>query len=269
MLCDFHRGSTLSLLVALSALSLAQSPYFLTPESFLTTSRTVSITLRTGQGSQTHTELWDEHPTRWVFVKTGRVQENRDSLGEWLDSSGNFVPKIPAPGPVMIGIDFLPVIEVTTIERLNKSLSKPLLMAQGSIKIRHYRSAITLLRTDWPGEDSPDSTIATTETSLASSIHPLMDPTVFQLGGDMAFEAVVHGQEIDDAKIYAKNLTTGATTIMETTGGGMCRFSPDSAGSYQLVFQFARQLSSDPEASVELFTTTLTFKLQSPKEAKS
>ena len=96
-----------------------------------------------------------------------------------------------------------------------------------------------------------------------------MDPTTFQLGGDMAFEAVVQGKEIKNAKIFARNLDSGATTIKETTQGGMCRFSPDSAGNYQLVFQFARHITSDPEVTFEVFTTTLTFVLPSLKGGQS
>jgi len=266
---NFHRTCSIAIFCAISALAIAQQPYFLKPDSYLATNNKVAIRLELGQGKLASNQPWNQNSIRWVFLKTGLVQENRDNLNDWLDSNDTFVATIPAPGPVMIGIDFNPVIETTTTTELNRTLSMPIPQKAGQIKIRNYRSAITLIRTDWPGLDSPDSTIATTETSLASSIHPLMDPTRFQLGGDMAFEAVIQGAEIENAKIFATNLTTGATTIMETTGGGMCKFSPDSLGTYQLLFQFARPLKADPEVSCEVFTTTLTFQLTASKEAKS
>lgn len=242
----------------------AQEPVFLSPDLFRLTKG--SVNLRCLSGREKQPEEWTMAKVRWIFVKTGLVQENRDTLKDWLDPTGSLAVPIPAPGPVMIGIDFEPVIEEVTADSLKKRLSHETVVPSGKFKIRHYRSSLTLLRTDWPGRSATDSVIATTEVSLASSIHPLMDPTTFKLGGDMAIETVVQGEEIEDAKIYATNLTTGATTIMETTEGGMCRFSPDSAGQYHLYFQFARATKSDPEAAMEVFSTTLTFELRDPKE---
>ena len=243
------------------AVGLAQEGHFLSPSSFQLTSKSVQVAIHRGQGPTRLTQPWKGQKIKWLFVKTGLVQENRDEVLQWTDEHGNLTVPVPAAGPVMIGIDFEPVVEEVQVADLNLTQSRPVASLKTKCNVRHFRSAITLLRTSWPGDEAPDSTVATTETSLASSIHPLMDPTTFLLGGDMALETVVQGEEIRDAKIFARNNVTGLTTIMRTGGGGVCSFSPDSAGTYEFLFQYVRPVKNETGVDFEVFTTTLTFAL--------
>jgi len=244
----------------------AQEALFLTPERFLTASRETRVRLSEAKSASPATQDWAKFSANWVFVKTGLVQENRDGFEEWLQNDGTLKLPIPAPGPVVIGIDFSPQIETVASASLARLVTAPLKSGVGStVKIRHHRSALTIFQTDWPGEQSPDSGVATAKTSLSSSIHPLMDPTRFRIGSDLALELVVRGEEAQDAQVHAANLTTGKTWAVKAQGG-LCKFTPDAPGTYEFKFQLARPLVNDPEADFDLFSATLTFSIPSQKE---
>ncbi|MBV6457807.1 MAG: hypothetical protein HONBIEJF_00927 [Fimbriimonadaceae bacterium] len=254
-----------SLLLAAVSGSQAQEALFLTPDTFVTASRESRLLLSETKSTGPAIKDWTRFPARWVFIRTGLVQENRDAFDEWLQQDGSVRFAIPGPGPVVVGVDFAPqlqTVDSTTVSRIARQPSLP----RRETKIRHFRSALTVFQTDWPGEQSPDSGVATAKTSLASSIHPLMDPTKFRMGSDMALELVVRGQEVEEAEVFVVNLTSGKTWVLKAQGG-LCKFTPDAPGTYEFKFQYVLPVPDDPEADFDFFSTTLTFSIPAQKEA--
>lgn len=238
--------------LAFSLASSAQTPAFIEPEAFVSSRQTVAIRLFEGNQDA----LWNGTKVRWAFVKTGMVQENRDDLLDWLDTSGSLQCPVPGPGVVMLGIDFEPKLETLNAETLRPLLEKGTLIPAKTVTVRHYRSAITLFRSS---QDDPGSTIATTETSLASSIHPLMDPTRFTLGGELPYELVMRGKEVEDGIVKIMSVTSGKTLKLSTRRGGLGFFKPTEAGVHRISYQVARPVHGDPKVQFEVFSTTLTF----------
>lgn len=249
----------LSLTVALgisAAYACSQDLIFLVPQAFVTSKSTVEVSLQTAQRTVLSGK---DLPVRWAFVKTGLVQENRDDLTGWLDTGGTFQCPVPGPGAVMVGVDFAPTLEVLPRNSV-KALAEPGTLILGStVKVRHYRSALTLFRSP---QDDPGSTIATTEVSLAASIHPLIDPTRFQLGGEMPYELVLRGEEIEKAPVSVFSVTSGRTLTIATTEGGLGVFKPTEPGEHRLSYQYARPIKNDPDAQFEVFSTTLVFNIE-------
>lgn len=230
----------------------AQTPAFIEPEAFVSSKQAVAIKLLDGNQNA----LWSGTKVRWAFVKTGMVQENRDDLSDWLDASGTFQCPIPGPGVVMLGVDFAPKLETLSADALRPLLEKSTLIPAKTVTVRHYRAAITLFRSS---QDDPGSTIATTETSLSSSIHPLMDPTRFTLGGELPYELVMRGGEVEDGIVKITSVTSGTTLKLPTRRGGLGFFKPSESGIHRISYQVARPLHGDPDAQFEVFSTTLTF----------
>ncbi len=251
----------------LAVFAYAQDPAFLVPKAFTVSQKTAKLSLVLGDASAPVSAAWASWPVRWVFVKTGEFQENRDTVNQWLGSDGSFDPPIPAPGAVMVGVDFQPRLEQVDSSRLAglvllRSNSNP------SLVVRHYRSAIALLRTQTgTAQDEEGSAVATTETSLSATVHAFMDPTRLMLGGAIAFEVSVQGEEVEGSRLFVKCLATGEVTQLETETN-MCHFTPKNAGAYEVCFQYARRTTNDPEAQYDLFSGTMTFSIPTPQGVK-
>lgn len=194
----------------------------------------------------------------WVFIKSGQVQENRDSLGDFLVGDHLELP-VPAPGPVVVGIEFSPAPE--TIDPALVPNHDSQVTPQSALTVSHRRSTMVIFDTDWP-EKSPDSMVATTETSLSSSIHSLVDPTKVRVGGELAFEAVVQGSKVQNATLMATNLGSGKSWRLKAAGNGIVKFVPESAGQYVIEFQYLRKSDPGTLAKMELFSSTLVVTVQ-------
>ncbi|MBS1724534.1 MAG: hypothetical protein JSS66_16450 [Armatimonadetes bacterium] len=244
-----------------SGWAFCQQSVFLQPDQFFLKGRTALVDLRRSSAPSLVPEEWSDAPVKWSFLRTGEVQENRDDIGEWLRPDGRLELKIPASGPIMFGIDFLPRIESVNSTDLRKLTKAP--VGAGTVKIRHYRTAVTILRTQWgPGVDSPGSAVATSETSLTSAVHLMMDPSSLMLGGDIAFEVVMRGLEIEDATVKINHRSSGETLVRDDAE--RYRFTPDKPGVWDMEVQFVRPLKDDPEAQFELYSTTMTFEVPRP-----
>lgn len=248
---------------------LAQQPVFMTPDAFLLSAPTAKLGLRMGQGINSSELSWSNLPVRWIFVKTGQVQENRDSAAEWQTPGGGLTVPIPAAGAVMIGADFLPTRESATGTSLMRLMPDRKLEASRAYTIRHYRSATTLMRTVWPKADNESgAAIPTSEAGLKGFIHPLFDPTRLMLGGDLAFEVTSEGKEVERGIIAATHVSTGTVVSISFEAGKLARFYPTLAGVWQLATQIARPLSNDPRAQFEVISATLTFSIPERKSAR-
>ena len=262
----FFRFAMSGGLLILGAMAIAQSIASLEPQSFELTSDNVVIGLVQGQPSQLSAEPWSKNPIRWAFIRSGEVQENRDTVAEWLDREGILRVPLPAAGPIVIGIDFQPQEEEITSNALSRLLEKPKFAKAAVAKIRHFRSAMAIVLKQSPEGTGRGNGVAVTEVSLASSIHPLMDPTTLVPGGDIAFEYTVHGEEVEDAKIYVTNLTTGENFVIRGGESGSCHVTPKPGCSYRLTAQSARENRSDN--IFEVYSCSLVFKVPAQKDVR-
>ncbi|MBS1713783.1 MAG: hypothetical protein JST30_05545 [Armatimonadetes bacterium] len=231
------------------------------------TAKSASFDLKAGYGPTAATVAWSDNPVRWAFVKTGLVQENRDTVDEWLDPQKVFSPPVPAPGAVLIGIDFEPRLEDIGAAELGRLLEEGRPPRSATVKVRHFRTAVAIVRTAWNVDDDPASHVAVAESGLAAEIRPLMDPTRLPPGADIKFEVAQRGREADDIEIEATHFTSGRRMELSHKGVGGLKLSPDKSGAWGLSCTFARPLKNDPEAQYAVYTATLCFSVPDRKEA--
>lgn len=262
----FFRSTLLLCTGFFSLAAHGQTVVSLVPKAYNLTGSSLSVQLTDGVPGKPAPAQWKGLNVRWVFVRTGMVQENRDSVEEWLNPAGEFEPPLPASGPVVIGIDFKPVIETLPSLAVTKLLEGPGYTATPTVKVRHFRSAMTIVRKAPSGGEVPDSGVAVTEVSLASSIHPLMDPTTLMPGGEIAFEVTARGGEVEEAKVNVLNLTTGKNTLVRGGEGRACHFKPEPGCEYLLTCQWARKATGDPDVKFDLFSSSLTFRTPAQSE---
>jgi len=254
----FSRLALLSAAFAPSWAS-ADEPLFLVPQNSVLTGQKAALDLKTGAGPTAPKANWKDHAVRWVFVKTGQIQENRDSVDGWLDPQGVFVPPVLSPGAVVVGVDFAPTLEDLSVGDLRRLLVDAAPPKSATVKVKHFRSAVAILRTSWSVDDDPASHVAVAETGLACEIRPLMDPTRLPSGADIKFEIAQRGREVEEAELRATSLVTGRTLAMAPDRAEGLNWKPESSGLYGLSCTFALPLKNDPEASYAVYSATVCF----------
>lgn len=231
-----------------------ERPTYLLPRAFVTTGKAIEVQLLSEQKQL----KWADAAIRWVFVKTAQVQENRDSATDFLDAKGVLRAPLPAEGPAMIGVDWKPVDETWSGRQL-QALGATSVAQNGSYTVRHFQSAITIVR---PAADQGQpSAIPVAESGLAMDIHALFDPSRLQLGSDLPFEVSLRGEEVEEATLRATHLQSGQKFSLRLRDGRQERFTPARSGVWLIECQLLRESPSPEGPRFEFYSGTLTFSI--------
>lgn len=244
------RHLALSLACLCAAFAVGQAPLSLSPSSFRGSSPSIAL-VKDGQARG-----WRAQGVAWAFVRGGETQENRDTVAEWLQPSGSVQPPMPARGSAVVGIDFAPVVEKVSGRGLSEVNGLPGIA--GEAKARHYRSAVAILRV---GSERFGQAAVTAKTGLSSEIRLMMDPGDWIPGASLAFRPYVRGEAVSQPVLVARHLASGEKVVLRGNESGACHFEPAQPGAWEVSFQYLGRLEADPEASLELFSATVTFEV--------
>lgn len=200
----------------------------------------------------------------WFFVRVAGTQENRDDAP--IAAEAQAVPwRLAHAGVTMFGADFEPVVETVPGDRFARLLTErtlvaapPDLAARASVRVRHVRSAKTLVTVGAPGPAAPDAATAVSKAGQAVEIRPLFDPTQTPVGSDLPLRMYVNGDALAKPRVVATH-AAGAAAILGDGDRSTLNLRLSEPGAWRVEFHHAVPLSGDPDADWVLYSATLTF----------
>lgn len=222
---------------------------------------------------------WSGLGVEYFFARTAWSQENRDAapvVDDAEDLAASWVAD--EPGVLVLGVDLAPRVDVVSAEGFLAFVRRVLPAARrealdgllgaiagdGTVAVRRVESGKALVRVEAGGSD-PVS-IATSKTGQAVEIRPLMDPTVLEVGSDLAVRVYSRVPGPSEGLVIATNAATGEVVRAPTNEFALAVIPIEHAGRWKLEFHAVDVGQSGP-ASVEnnvpadwtVHTATLTF----------
>ncbi len=90
-------------------------------------------------------------------------------------------------------------------------------------------------------------------------VRTLMDPTAAAIGSDIPCRVYEKGDAVAGGRILATHVATNITQSAIADAKGIVSFRLSDLGEWRLEFHHAEALKDDPEASLVLYSATLTF----------
>lgn len=252
------------------------------------------LTLSWQRTGPSQPEPWPENSCRWFFARVAGTQENRDSIpaspAPPAPANASPVPDdAPAappnnqtnpsaiwtfdkPGTAMVGLDLRPSIELiepATLRAFLESHAAPTCLAllehagdDALLRIKRLESAKTFIRVfDALGQpvESGASETPASKSGQHVEVRTLMDPTAAAIGSDIPCRVYEKGDAVAGGRLLATHVATNTTQSVIADAKGIVNFRLSDPGEWRLEFHHAEALKDDPEASLVLYSATLTF----------
>ena len=250
-----------SVLLCVAVQARGQSVAFLVPDAFAApVGGDLTLSVQRQSASGIAPAPWPAN-LRWFFVRVCGTQENRDQQGpSW---------RLAKAGVTMIGLDIIPTITTFPADQFAQyiagvnSVRAPGTRARaGEVRVRRFEAAKTLVTAQAEGEPGYDPPTATSKAGQQAEIRPLFDPTTAAPGSDVPLRAFAAGDSREGCKVIATHIASGRRETITTDAKGIGLLRNIQPGEWRVEFAYAVQLTNDPQADWNLWTTTLTFQVQ-------